>query len=89
GGEEFVIIMPETSLYDSQQICETLLEDFRQFRINPALEIPAALNLSFSAGLTVIKYSDTDTSDIINRADHAMYQAKSAGKGQVFLNEVA
>ncbi len=87
GGEEFVIIMPETNQYDGYQICQDLLSDFKQLTLGKGTQ--NAIRPSFSAGLTMITDSDEDTSEVLIRADKAMYKAKAAGKAQICLDEVA
>lgn len=87
GGEEFVVIMPETNQVDGKRICETLLNDIEHLTLQS--DTSGKLKLSFSAGITMINGKDNDTSEILRRADKAMYKAKAAGKGQVVLDEIS
>jgi len=40
-------------------------------------------SLTFSAGLAQYRFEDESIDDLLARADHAQYQAKDAGKGQI------
>jgi diguanylate cyclase (GGDEF)-like protein/PAS domain S-box-containing protein len=87
GGEEFVIIMPETSQSDGYQICQELLSDFRELSFGKGTK--NVIQPSFSAGLTIVTDEDQDISEVLRRADKAMYRAKAAGKAQICVNLVA
>ena len=80
GGDEFVILMPETKAQEAA----TLLE-----RIRIAVErIKVAENVSMtmSSGIAQnIPDQDNSPSDVIRRADLALYEAKSAGRNCVKL----
>ena len=78
GGEEFLFVLPDT---DSQQasIClDRLRLAFAQLNI---AGVPASHNLSFSAGVTLC-FGSADIEAAIERADRAMYSAKTAGRGR-------
>jgi diguanylate cyclase (GGDEF)-like protein len=78
GGEEFLFVLPDT---DSQQasIClDRLRSAFAQLNI---AGVPATHNLSFSAGVTLC-FGSADIEAAIERADQAMYSAKTAGRGR-------
>ncbi|RMH81334.1 MAG: GGDEF domain-containing protein [Acidobacteria bacterium] len=75
GGDEFLIILPNTTLELSEHAAIRILKCVRQAQfIHP---------LSVSVGLT--RYIDEDDSfkDAIKRADEAMYKAKLSGKGKI------
>ena len=76
GGDEFAVILPESTLTDADQLYE---------RISTALaSAPIGLGgqLGLSAGITEIK-PDDDSTSIFRRADEALYRAKDAGKATV------
>ena len=79
GGEEFLLIMPETS--DSAAL--RILERLR--RIVASLDwsaISQNMTVTMSAGLTMLRPDDTADS-ILARADQLLYQAKDLGRNQV------
>jgi diguanylate cyclase len=72
GGEEFVVVMPQTDLPGACIFAE-------RFRLRLQAEIP----LTVSAGVTMGLDGDTAES-ILSRADAALYQAKAAGRNRVY-----
>lgn len=102
GGDEFVMILPETSLDEGLRICEeireavektTFLEREWGFSM-PPLHLRGIL----SASIGVAQYNpgtdsgdslDMERSELLRRADIAMYQAKSRGKNKVVVWESA
>lgn len=81
GGEEFLALLPDTPATQGVVILQRLLK-----RMNT---IPHAMGtkLTFSAGVTEIRQSDT-VEEVIARADAAMYEAKHAGRNTVQLKEL-
>jgi diguanylate cyclase (GGDEF)-like protein/PAS domain S-box-containing protein len=76
GGEEFVILLPNTVAEQAVILAENLRE------IIPAVEMPAASRVTASFGVAGYRAGDTVDSLII-RADELMYQAKAAGGNSV------
>jgi len=76
GGEEFIIILPNTSLQDAIHVAEKL-----KFKIeNHNFGIDEKLTCSF--GVTQLKKIDTSDS-FLGRADQLMYEAKKRGKNTI------
>ena len=76
GGDEFAVILPESSLEDADQLYR---------RIDAAVSarpIAQVGKLHLSAGVADLR-SDDDAKSLFERADDALYRAKEAGKGQV------
>jgi diguanylate cyclase (GGDEF)-like protein len=81
GGEEFLVLLPNTSSIAAQNIAERCLQAINTLVIDAN---GAALPLSTSIGLCTRVYSDIRNSDhIIHLADEAMYAAKRAGRNQI------
>jgi len=78
GGEEFVVLMPDSGLHAAEQLIERLRE-----RVAATPFGSRALPLSFSAGVTVLLAEDSDPLEVIKRGDEAMRRAKHAGKNRV------
>jgi diguanylate cyclase (GGDEF)-like protein len=76
GGEEFLAVLPETSLAEANVVAERL----RAVIETNAGELPPC---TVSIGISVIQPGDTGLDDIITRADAALYQAKRAGRNRV------
>jgi len=79
GGEEFLILAPETDLHQAHLLAERLLEAIRQ---NPISGVPVTLSL----GVACYRQGDT-VAALLSRADEAMYRAKAGGRNQVVLEE--
>ncbi|MBV8666199.1 MAG: GGDEF domain-containing protein [Burkholderiaceae bacterium] len=79
GGEEFVIVLPDTSMEDAMQTVTRLQRELtkRIFMHNDE-----RLLITFSAGVALRAESE-DQSSLIKRADEALYKAKRAGKNRV------
>jgi diguanylate cyclase (GGDEF)-like protein len=76
GGDEFAVILPESTLADADQLYRRL-----QAAIS-ARPIGQAGRLSFSAGVAELRTED-DPTVFFERADEALYGAKERGKAQV------
>ncbi|MDR3221937.1 MAG: GGDEF domain-containing protein [Candidatus Accumulibacter sp.] len=79
GGEEFIILLPETSVGDAGKV---LVRVQRELTKRYFLANNEKLLITFSAGVTEIRPDDTQAS-AIKRADEATYTAKSSGKNRV------
>lgn len=78
GGEEFLLVLPDTPVAQAAACIERLRD---QLRRSPFDEVLPGLVLEFSAGLTACRGS-TDIDAAIERADGALYRAKTAGRGR-------
>jgi polar amino acid transport system substrate-binding protein len=78
GGEEFVIICPETSLEGTLK----LMEDLKKIIESESFETVGTVTASF--GLTLFDLED-DASTILKRADDALYKAKDDGRNKVVV----
>ena len=82
GGEEFVVIMPDTGLDVAHRIAERLRLHVAgsPFRV-AGVEDPLSVTISIGVACTAVA---TDTPDsLLKRADEAVYEAKARGRNQV------
>lgn len=79
GGEEFIILFPETPLADA---ATTLGRLQRELTRRVFLYNNQKILVTFSAGVTNVTAKDNQ-STAVNRADAAMYTAKNSGKNRV------
>ncbi len=78
GGDEFVLLMPETEMHDAARILERIRRQAR------TISIPKFRTITISCGLAQWNGSDDDTPQaILKRADAALYQAKNEGRNKV------
>ena len=81
GGEEFVILLPETAENDAQQALVRLQRELtREFFMAEQQKVV----ITFSAGVTPLGAGESMES-ALKRADGAMYQAKQAGRNRVMI----
>jgi len=78
GGEEFVVILPETAMEDAERVAEEL-----RAGVSEAVKLPDRL-VTLSAGVATAKSCD-DRESWMRRGDHALYDAKSAGRDRVVV----
>ncbi|WP_434633709.1 GGDEF domain-containing protein [Chromobacterium sp. CV08] len=79
GGEEFVILMPDTPETEAIQTVQRLQRELTKTFF---LANNDKLLITFSAGVARWHLGEQE-SDVLERADHAMYQAKINGKNRV------
>ena len=83
GGEEFLVIMPETN----GDLACSAAERIRQAVARYPFEIDnrggTALDITVSAGVASFKGDEDTAADMLKRADDALYRAKTAGRNQV------
>ena len=80
GGEEFILLLPQTSLADGQILAERLRKTIAMEKI--VIE-EHSISTTISIGLTMLMETDKTIDMLINRADQALYAAKRAGRNQV------
>lgn len=78
GGEEFVILMPDTT----SEMARTVGERLRTAIANAEIRYASGEPLTASIGVAVAAISDTVDS-LLARADRALYQAKAQGRNRV------
>jgi diguanylate cyclase (GGDEF)-like protein len=81
GGEEFLLMLPNTGLPEAQRVLSRMAELVAQIEV-PGVELDRAI--SFSAGVTV-RACEEPFADTINRADKALYRAKAEGRDRVIV----
>lgn len=79
GGEEFIILLPETYVEDA---ANTLIRLQRELTKKIFLHGNEKVLITFSAGVTQMQ-ADDHQSSVVKRTDEAMYQAKKNGKNRV------
>lgn len=85
GGEEFVILLRKVTLNEAFTLIDTLREDFSKIAFSSGTR---DFNCTFSAGLSALT-EQSSIEALINAADVALYQAKSAGRNRVMTDAAA
>jgi diguanylate cyclase (GGDEF)-like protein len=82
GGEEFVILLPHTSLDDARLVAGRVVESVRALAI-PHHHSLAGNEVSISLGLAqAVPGQDADPLTLIDAADRALYMAKESGRNR-------
>jgi diguanylate cyclase (GGDEF)-like protein/PAS domain S-box-containing protein len=91
GGEEFVLLLPETPLPEAVQIADRLRQSIADISvpIYPAKGDfpPIKIHITVSIGIAVALPSIRNLADLLERADHAMYRGKDLGRNRVVVWE--
>ena len=80
GGEEFVVLLPDTPLAGARRVAEMLRKDLEQ---HPAQWNDVTLVVTASLGIAEMNAADDTMNAIIARADAALYHAKQDGRNCV------
>ena len=82
GGEEFVIVMPETDLHVAGMVAERLRRSIagEPFAVNKGTN---RIEVTISIGLSTLELKGEPVADVLKRADTALYRAKHDGRNRV------
>ncbi|CAM3234145.1 MULTISPECIES: GGDEF domain-containing protein [Pseudomonas] len=81
GGEEFAVLLPNTTLETAQGIAEQLITAIAGLASEPVQGLTASL------GVATTRNPDQDLHSLMNSADKALYRAKAMGRNQVVVAE--
>lgn len=87
GGEEFAVIMPDTTVAVARQVIDDLRQNFGNITHHSADGL-AQFKVSFSAGVSELRDSD-DITTFIARSDDLLYRAKKSGRNRVVAGDSA
>ena len=77
GGEEFMVLLPDTGLADARLVAEKLRAALE------AHEAPTAGRVTASLGLACCRPEDANAEAVLKRADEGVYRAKAEGRNRV------
>jgi len=80
GGDEFVMLLPDTALDEAEALSERLR---LQVALEPMQFDGHSIGVTVSIGLALLTGSDTEAMEALVRADRALYEAKRAGRNAV------
>jgi diguanylate cyclase (GGDEF)-like protein len=86
GGEEFLVLLPETPLHGARRVAETLRKEIAD---RPVPWSGEALTVTASFGLAQTLPGEVNVQALLARADQALYQAKDDGRNCVRAAETA
>ena len=82
GGEEFVVVMPDTTEEFGEAVAERLRRRVSETSV-PIGETGDPVSVNISIGLTMRTGGDKTVEDLMKRADKALYGAKNTGRNRV------
>ncbi len=82
GGEEFVIVMPDTNLTECYKVAERLRKSIEK-EVFGASHVDKPLEITTSIGLSSIDDKITTIEELLKKADKALYCAKRDGRNRV------
>ena len=91
GGEEFALLLPQTSAVDARQIAERVRVHIAEMPISISDEPGAkTLQVTVSIGVAALgttweRTTGSQLTDLLAGADRALYQAKNAGRNHVWM----
>lgn len=86
GGEEFILILPDTTLEQAQAIAERMRQTLEN---NGLMRNSELIKVTATFALTQVQPDDTDIHECTRRADEALYEGKRAGRNRVTLAKAA
>jgi diguanylate cyclase (GGDEF)-like protein len=84
GGDEFMIILPDTPVAGARHVSDTLR---RAIADRPVLWNDGQIDVTASFGITAVNATDHDPRNAIARADAALYRAKQVGRNAIQIEE--
>ena len=84
GGDEFMVILPDTPLGGAKQVSENLRVAFES---HPIVWNSEQIRITASFGVGVVNPTDQDPLTAIARADAALYRAKERGRNDVQVED--
>lgn len=84
GGEEFVIMLPETGMKGAVVIAERLRSSIEE---TDFINNNNKIDFTVSVGVSAFKQGDDDIDGVLSRADSSLYMAKENGRNKVVASE--
>jgi diguanylate cyclase (GGDEF)-like protein/PAS domain S-box-containing protein len=83
GGEEFLLILPDSSLADTQHRVEQICGLIKELKIRHGDQLVGTITVS--AGVASAPEHGSTAADLVRAADNALYAAKQAGRDRVVV----
>ncbi len=80
GGEEFVVVMPETEAEIAEKVAERVRAEIAE---SPFQVAGHTIALTVSVGVSSLNRVQDNAADMLKRADLALYEAKNGGRNRV------
>jgi diguanylate cyclase (GGDEF)-like protein len=87
GGDEFLLVMADSSILDTQERLEQLRTSLKSLQIHYGEQVLGMITLS--AGIAQTPEHGTTTAELLHSADEALYAAKQAGGDRTVIYQSA
>lgn len=84
GGEEFLVICPDTDIESAYQCAERLRVQVAAMKL---ADIKPNLQMTISIGISVLKTEMVAMDELLTRADKCLYAAKQAGRNRIIFDK--
>ena len=85
GGEEFILILPDTNAQQAQEIIDRIRKNIATIPFTPS-STSKEFNVTVSFGISESSLSNTSLEEILAKADQALYSVKANGRNQVVVH---
>lgn len=89
GGEEFIVLLPETDAKGAMRVAHSISEALAQLQIRHDVSPTDPYVSASIGGATCQRTTGHDLEELIKNSDRALYKAKRAGRNRSWVEEVA
>ena len=86
GGEEFLILLPETKLSSAAWVAERLR---KLVSANPIPTSEGNICITVSLGVATMSHETEELADLVKKVDAALYQAKQSGRNRIVVQKAS
>jgi diguanylate cyclase (GGDEF)-like protein len=84
GGDEFLVILPDTPLVGAEQVAEGIRREMTRIEVRNASR---RVTVTASLGVATAIHGETNVTNFIDRADRALYEAKRLGRNRLCVGQ--
>jgi diguanylate cyclase (GGDEF)-like protein len=85
GGEEFAVILPEANIEQGLIVAEKIRQAVETFPFKISRRKSGLTPVTVSLGVSTLTQDIANITDLVNRADTALYRAKNEGRNRCFI----
>ncbi len=89
GGEEFIVLLPDSDTLGALRVAESIQEAIRQAQIKHEKSSTSDFVTVSIGGATCLRTTGHDLEELVKGADRALYKVKRAGRNRALVDEVA
>ena len=86
GGEEFTILIPDMNAQEAKPLAEALRQRVEDLVVKTDT---SDIKFTTSIGVSEVSFGDKIASQVLSRADEALYDAKHSGRNRVCMDKIA